>query len=101
MDDEEPVPLWLNAQGKTTHSDVPPCSSCGGQRTAEFQVMPQILSLLNLDHADATEIDFGTIVIYSCAKSCDFNQTSSFRGFAEEFAWRQDFSHDGMGRKQQ
>ena len=97
-----------------TRRVVPACPRCHGERTLEFQIMPQLLNHLALHHADPHALDFGTLLIYTCAQSCpNINVTSSTTTntdhgavddeleFAEEFCWRQDFSSDGMHKEQQ
>ena len=48
------------------------------------QVMPQLLNFLGLDTEDKHAPDWGTIVVYSCAASC--NAPSSY---TEEYVWVQ------------
>ncbi|KAK2955807.1 putative Programmed cell death protein 2 [Blattamonas nauphoetae] len=52
------------------------CTVCGAQRTFEFQVMPQILSYLDVEKSMTSVCgedtpDFGTILVYTCPNSCD------------------------------
>lgn len=64
---------------------IPPCS-CGSHRSFEFQVMPSILHILNVDRLQSTKkgsnidlvmrndsggMNWGTIAVYSCAVSCE------------------------------
>ncbi|UKK00820.2 apoptosis regulatory protein [Theileria orientalis] len=44
---------------------IPLCENCGSVRSFEFQVLPQILHYLKSDR-----IDFGSISVYTCSKSC-------------------------------
>lgn len=86
-------PLWMTAQ---TPSDIPPCGNCGGERSFEFQLMPQLLHYLkgslffrNLSDDDspllspdelkqqascrqpaASELDWGVVAIYTCKGNC-------------------------------
>nr|XP_045010396.1 programmed cell death protein 2-like isoform X2 [Jaculus jaculus] len=61
-------PLFLTCPTSEA-SEVPTCSSCGGQRTFEFQLMPALVSILN--RADlGLSVEFGTILVYTCEKSC-------------------------------
>ncbi|KFO30022.1 programmed cell death protein 2-like isoform X2 [Fukomys damarensis] len=50
-------------------SEVPACSYCGGQRTFEFQLMPALVSMLRSANSDLL-VEFGTILVYTCEKSC-------------------------------
>eukprot|EP00002_Diphylleia_rotans_P038295 TRINITY_DN8690_c0_g1_i1.p1 TRINITY_DN8690_c0_g1~~TRINITY_DN8690_c0_g1_i1.p1 ORF type:complete len:397 (-),score=67.78 TRINITY_DN8690_c0_g1_i1:63-1253(-) len=76
-------PVWVSEQNQTRESDIPPCESCGGQRVFEFQILPQLLYFLQKKEDPEKLIDFGTLVIYSCSKSC---QTKPYQ---HEFIWRQ------------
>jgi pre-rRNA-processing protein TSR4 len=82
------VPLWVSDKGQAQPSDIPPCEYCGGPRTFEFQIMPQLLHFLHVERVerDWTEkaIDWGTLAIYTCAQSCD-----SKLPYCKEFLWRQ------------
>ncbi|GIX65436.1 programmed cell death protein 2 [Babesia caballi] len=44
---------------------VPACERCGGPRSFEFQVLPQMHS-----HLRAARLDFASVVVYTCAASC-------------------------------
>jgi hypothetical protein len=63
-----PSPLWISSESRP--SAVPPCAACGGPRAFEFQVMPQLLTHLGVDTLDGSSIDWGTLVVYTCANSC-------------------------------
>lgn len=57
---------------------VTPCSSCGGPRTLELQLMPALVSLLQRTVDDSGDccseqdvgLEFGTVLVYTCTKSC-------------------------------
>ena len=51
-----------------------------------FQVMPQLLYYLKLDTISDHSVDWGTLLVYSCAASC------SHGGLETEVVWKQDFS---------
>ncbi|XP_021497433.1 programmed cell death protein 2-like [Meriones unguiculatus] len=61
-------PLFL-ACPTSDISDIPVCSGCGGERTFECQLMPALVSMLSSDNLGLT-VEFGTILIYTCEKSC-------------------------------
>lgn len=72
---EEEAVLWVHSEGM--HSgDVPPCERCGGERKFEFQVLPQLLNYLGVDHQSSLgdissrSCEWGTLAVYTCAKSC-------------------------------
>ncbi|XP_023327260.1 programmed cell death protein 2 isoform X2 [Eurytemora carolleeae] len=46
------------------------CSACSSDLSFEFQIMPQVLSLLNLGSDLEGGLDFGSIYIYTCSRSC-------------------------------
>ena len=50
------------------------------------QILPQLLSHLHLDIADAQSVDWATLVVYTCSKSCTTQD-----GYQAEFVWKQDF----------
>ena len=82
-------PLWVSDVDKCL--EIPDCTYCGGKRSLEFQITSQILNFLQIDHLQQDAFDFGTLIIYSCAKSC-----SSDTEFMTEYCWRQEFSNDGI-----
>jgi pre-rRNA-processing protein TSR4 len=92
-DQRNPDPLWVNAEAKP--NNIPACP-CGQPRTFEFQIMPQLLQHLGIDHSDPDSLDFGSLMIYSCAESCDYGSTS----YHEEYIWSQPFSTDGLQQQQ-
>jgi pre-rRNA-processing protein TSR4 len=72
--------------GVYSNTKLPPCQHCGSRRTFEFQLMPNILSLLSVtDHAmkeeqtsDKTGMDqwnvgmeFGTVMVFVCEQDCN------------------------------
>lgn len=60
-------PLWFATPGRL--DEPPPCGNCGGPRVFEFQVQPQLITLLSgTDLAD--RLDFGTICCFTCKGSC-------------------------------
>ncbi|KAI6180033.1 VMA21-like domain protein [Aphelenchoides besseyi] len=65
---------------------VPNCERCGSKRVFELQLMPHLLTLMEVD-APGASVDWATVFIYTCERSCDLNNA----GFTFEFAWKQDF----------
>lgn len=80
-------PLWVSSEHVPSKADTPNCQ-CGAHRNFEFQIMPQLLNHLKVDRTDAS-IDWGTLVIYTCADSCDQGNK-----YSPEFIWKQDVSED-------
>ncbi|GBN32041.1 hypothetical protein AVEN_221815-1, partial [Araneus ventricosus] len=52
-------------------------------------VMPQLLNYLSLDSVQDS-IDWGTLAVYTCSKSCE----KGVEAYVKEFVWKQDFSDD-------
>lgn len=73
-------PLWISDFGILDSSNVPKCSNCSGQRTFEFQIMPQMLNELK-----NYELDWGVIAIYTCENDCDVKGK-----YSPEFCYKQD-----------
>uniref|UniRef100_A0A1I8B3X5 MYND-type domain-containing protein n=1 Tax=Meloidogyne hapla TaxID=6305 RepID=A0A1I8B3X5_MELHA len=64
---------------------IPNCELCGGPRQFEFQLMPHLLSLIDIDSVGGQSLDWATLLIYTCKNSC---QTSEY---IREFIFKQDF----------
>ena len=45
---------------------IPKCSACNGNRLFELQLMPPLLNVIN----DANNMDWDTVLVYSCENSC-------------------------------
>ncbi|KAI6171583.1 VMA21-like domain protein [Aphelenchoides bicaudatus] len=67
-------------------SPVPKCESCGAERTFEFQLMPHLLSLMEVDTLE-TSVDWATVCVYTCSKAC----STARNGFLFEHAVKHDF----------
>ena len=65
-------PLWISRRGLRTRQNIQPCPRCGGPRSFEFQIMPQLLHFLGVDRSGGCFFFFyfGTIVFYTCDASC-------------------------------
>ncbi|XP_077711748.1 programmed cell death protein 2-like isoform X3 [Canis aureus] len=61
-------PLFLTCPPSEV-TQLPACSHCGGRRTFEFQLMPALVSMLRSTNLGLS-VEFGTILIYTCEKSC-------------------------------
>ncbi|CAH0561023.1 unnamed protein product [Brassicogethes aeneus] len=71
-------PLWIASEPIPV--TIPECELCGSARQFEFQIMPQLLTMLKED-----ELDWGVIAIYTCNKSCMKNA-----GYVKEYVFKQD-----------
>lgn len=68
--DTRAQPLWPFVNNPPSWRDVPPCHLCGSRRVFEFQVLPHALSFVGQDDESDSALDFGSLVVYSCARSC-------------------------------
>ncbi|CAM9789059.1 unnamed protein product [Discosporangium mesarthrocarpum] len=113
-------PLWSSSKGVPTHpGEVPACPQCGLHRKFEFQqVMPHLLHHLGVETGGKAwdpmlalkqgtalppqhAMDWGTLAIYTCPKSCNPKESmvscggkknvvgGTLPGYVEEFVWRQ------------
>ncbi|KAF5189995.1 Programmed cell death protein [Thalictrum thalictroides] len=76
-------PLWPMSSGRPSNADIPKCNYCDGPRCYEFQILPQLLYYFGVKN-DVDSLDWATIVVYTCANSCEANIS-----YKEEFAWVQ------------
>ncbi|RHY30012.1 hypothetical protein DYB32_004687 [Aphanomyces invadans] len=94
---EQDAVLWVHSNDRP--AEIPACSSCGAPRLFEFQVMPQLLYHLKLAGDDSIEslaattnakreLDWGTLVVYTCPNSCSQGRHDTV-DLVEEFVWRQ------------
>lgn len=71
-------PLWIASE--PLPENIPKCQYCNSPRQFEFQIMPQMLTLLK-----EIDLDWGVIAVYTCMQSC-----TDTDGYKEEFAFKQD-----------
>ncbi|KAI8868328.1 hypothetical protein GQ42DRAFT_125405, partial [Ramicandelaber brevisporus] len=90
------TPLWVSEKGKPSQDDIPACELCGGERELEMQIMPQLLDKIGIDHKGIDSIDWGTLLIYTCANSCSLNGLDLKKRYAEEVLFRQQFSSESI-----
>ncbi|KDP33257.1 hypothetical protein JCGZ_13097 [Jatropha curcas] len=79
-------PIWPVSSGQPSKADIPNCCYCGGPSNFEFQILPQLLYYFGVKN-DVDSLDWGTIVVYTCASSCEASIS-----YKEEFAWVQLYS---------
>lgn len=64
-------PVFISEPPSNMAQLVSACSSCGGSRTFELQLMPALVSQLQkMDCSMKVELEFGTVLVYTCTKSC-------------------------------
>ena len=80
-------PRWPRAAPKPP-ATPPPCPRCGGPRSFELQILPQLLACLGRDAADASAPDFAAAGVWSCAASCGGGSDGG-GAYVEEFVWVQ------------
>ncbi|XP_074067608.1 programmed cell death protein 2-like [Macrotis lagotis] len=61
-------PLFITCPSPDV-TEIPSCSNCGSYRIFEFQLMPALVSMLKNTLLDIS-VEFGTVLIYTCQKSC-------------------------------
>ncbi|XP_035497507.2 programmed cell death protein 2-like isoform X2 [Scophthalmus maximus] len=82
-------PLVISEPPADLARAVPACGSCGGPRTFELQLMPALVSLLQRTRKDGgaeAELDFGTLLVYTCVNSC---WTTGSGAAVDEFCFAQ------------
>ena len=63
-------PLWPSVTHAPNTDNIPHCERCGAPRKFEFQILPTIISQLGVDAESDSALDFGSIAVYTCSKSC-------------------------------
>ncbi|XP_051835682.1 programmed cell death protein 2-like isoform X2 [Antechinus flavipes] len=61
-------PLFITCPSSDA-TEIPTCNNCGSSRVFEFQLMPALISMLKSTLLDIS-VEFGTVLIYTCQKSC-------------------------------
>ncbi|XP_078691644.1 programmed cell death protein 2-like [Branchiostoma floridae x Branchiostoma belcheri] len=71
-------PLYIQ-EPEDVHMVAPPCANCGGQGVFELQLMPTIISILKTQGVTSNDpiLEFGTVLVYTCAGSCWTQQSTS------------------------
>lgn len=84
-------PVWISDAALPI---VPQCEVCHSPRKFEFQIMPQLLTHLNVDDVGKS-IDWGVVSVFTCSESCDIPSSGSQPGetaYRPEFVIKQDVS---------
>lgn len=63
-------PLFISEPPSNMAQVVPACGSCGGSRMFELQLMPALVSLLQRKDGAEAQLEFGTVLVYTCRTSC-------------------------------
>ena len=98
-------PLWVCESGQLGEAPPPPCDLCGEPRVLEFQVLPQLLHFLEVERQPGlADVDWGTIVVYTCRASCSLQRQDEGEGgrklWAEEFAFVQNMHASGSPKEE-
>ena len=81
-------PLWISTKEVLKEEEIPCCEICGSKRVFEFQIMPQLLSILKLDqNIDKQSVDWGVLAIYTCEKSCTVDDDT--KAYKNELIFKQ------------
>ena len=62
--------LFISEPPPAAAQAVAACGSCGGARTFELQLMPALVSLLQRTDGAEVELEFGTVLVFTCVNSC-------------------------------
>lgn len=80
-------PIFISKPPSNMTALVSACSSCGGSRTFELQLMPALVSLLQRkDGGSDMPLEFGTVLVYTCKNNC---WTPGSNSALEEFCYVQ------------
>ncbi|XP_043084180.1 programmed cell death protein 2-like isoform X2 [Puntigrus tetrazona] len=64
-------PLFITEPLSGVSQGAPSCDHCGSPRVFEFQLMPALVSSLSSVDTDTdVSLEFGTVLVYTCRKSC-------------------------------
>ncbi|CAL1537585.1 unnamed protein product [Lymnaea stagnalis] len=66
---------------------IPPCLHCGSEQIFELQLMSPLIAWLNPLDNGAINVDYGTVVVYTCQKNCwpSASDIDSQPGLLEEY----------------
>lgn len=82
-------PLWPSVTRAPSTDTIPCCPRCGAARKFEFQILPTIVSQLGIDAESDYSLDFGSIAVYTCSRSCPPVECDEARrrtgAYAEEY----------------
>ncbi|XP_068595789.1 programmed cell death protein 2-like [Brachionichthys hirsutus] len=80
-------PLFICKPPPNMAAVVPACGICGGSRMFELQLMPALVGVLQMaGGGGGTELEFGTVLVYSCTNSC---WTAESQSAVDEFCFVQ------------
>ncbi|CCG83870.1 protein of unknown function [Taphrina deformans PYCC 5710] len=87
LESSDAATLWISDKGKLADKDVPACEHCKAARSIEFQIMPTLLSYLDIDDTKADTLDWGVLSVYTCNDAC----RAANDAFVEEKLFRQEY----------
>ncbi|XP_038662137.1 programmed cell death protein 2-like [Scyliorhinus canicula] len=63
-------PLLISSPTMAFESAMPVCETCASPRVFEFQLMPALVNMLKSAATEEASVEFGTVLIYTCERSC-------------------------------
>ncbi|XP_030313575.1 programmed cell death protein 2-like isoform X1 [Calypte anna] len=81
-------PLFITCPPANINKGIPACSNCGSNRIFEFQLMPALVSMLQSD--SDLSVEFGTVIVYTCERSCWPTDFNAHQNPLEEFIFVQE-----------
>ncbi|XP_072373890.1 programmed cell death protein 2-like isoform X2 [Scyliorhinus torazame] len=63
-------PLLISSPTVAFESATPVCETCASPRVFEFQLMPALVNMLKSATTEEASVEFGTVLIYTCERSC-------------------------------
>ena len=85
-----PSPLFASDLGQIQPETIENCSLCGQKREFEFQILPQMLNYLGVDDTQKDALDWGSLFVYTCPKSCPIDDANG-SAYVVEQVFKQDF----------
>eukprot|EP00172_Hildenbrandia_rubra_P003855 Plantae.Rhodophyta-Hildenbrandia_rubra.ctg6716.p1 GENE.Plantae.Rhodophyta-Hildenbrandia_rubra.ctg6716~~Plantae.Rhodophyta-Hildenbrandia_rubra.ctg6716.p1 ORF type:complete len:431 (-),score=47.18 Plantae.Rhodophyta-Hildenbrandia_rubra.ctg6716:1232-2524(-) len=96
------LPFWLSKAQRC--EDPGKCAACSRPRIFEFQVLPQLLYYIDVHQSTSegsrltiagvkeqlsSNLDWGTLAVYTCPTSCLIEKSSELGEYVEEYVWLQ------------
>ncbi|XP_062523348.1 programmed cell death protein 2-like isoform X2 [Corticium candelabrum] len=69
--------------------EIPLCGSCRGTRVFEMQLMPALVHIIQRSSSLVENLEFGTVLVYTCSTSCWSPPDQTESNFRVEYAFVQ------------